>query len=103
MTMEKEMRNSPIYKVLEEIDANQHFMAYDQFVSSLVDKIKEEAPEVYELWMADNELFDCPSCGSKTNHKGAGVCENCEDQGVWIDPAGGVHSNNEEDPASMYE
>ena len=27
----------------------------------------------------------------------------CADkQGYWMDPAGGIHSNDEEDPAEMY-
>lgn len=34
---------------------------------------------------------------------GAGVCETCEENGYWIDPAGGVHQGDDEDPAAMYE
>jgi hypothetical protein len=30
-------------------------------------------------------------------------CQECEDEGWWIDPAGGVHQPGEEDPAAMYE
>lgn len=48
-------------------------------------------------------LYNCPACNQPTSYQGAGVCLRCEEQGVWIDPAGGLHSGDEDDPAAMYE
>lgn len=31
------------------------------------------------------------------------ICDICENQGWWLDPAGGLHNSNEDDPAIMYE
>lgn len=31
------------------------------------------------------------------------ICKDCENEGYWIDPAGGLHHPNEDDPAKMYE
>jgi len=51
--------------------------------------------------------YECPKCHAQTSDiNGSGVCDLCESKGYWIDPAGGVHfDNNEEhyDPASKYE
>lgn len=54
----------------------------------------------------------CANCHCAKNRiRGVGLndslCYSCEDtwleqEGIWIDPAGGAHSNNEEDPAWMY-
>jgi hypothetical protein len=35
-----------------------------------------------------------------------GTCTNCYDNGIWVDPAGGVHheeADSNYDPAAMYE
>lgn len=54
----------------------------------------------------------CKDCGCEKNRiYGVGLnsalCYDCEDiwkkkEGLWIDPAGGAHSRDEEDPALMY-
>lgn len=31
------------------------------------------------------------------------LCSACEEEGWWIDPSGGLHSPDDDDPASMYE
>ena len=37
------------------------------------------------------EKWKCPVCGKNTSFiSGSGVCEECEEKGIWIDPAGGV-------------
>jgi len=54
------------------------------------------------------KVYDCPVCNRKTTAKW-GVCDSCEDEGYWIDPAGGLHhdegtaADEFEDPAKMYE
>lgn len=53
------------------------------------------------------EPWACPICGKPVCVvSGAGVCKECEAEGVWMDPAGGVHFSNNDpdyDPAKMYE
>jgi len=55
------------------------------------------------------KIYECPGCGKEINkdgfEPGCGVCEDCANQGLWMDPAGGLHYSNDEDydPASMYE
>jgi len=58
---------------------------------------------------AREEYIECPGCGKTLNtgdeEFAGGVCKSCEDSGMWIDPAGGVHYSNDSDydPASLYE
>jgi|WetSurSiteA1Bulk_404760.scaffolds.fasta_scaffold03388_7 hypothetical protein len=60
--------------------------------------------EVLFMEMEMSEKTQCPTCGRMTSDKnGSGVCNDCDSSNVWIDPAGGVHYGNEEDPAKMYE
>lgn len=54
-----------------------------------------------EIILTDN-FYDCPICGNPAQ-SGSGVCDHCESEGYWIDPAGGIHTDDEEDPAAMYE
>ncbi len=53
------------------------------------------------------KYWNCPVCENETTYvSGAGVCKTCETQGFWVDPAGGIHSENDDydhDPAAMYE
>jgi predicted GNAT family acetyltransferase len=44
----------------------------------------------------------CEACGTEVNAD-QNLCKSCEEKGWWIDPAGGVHSPDEEDPSAMYE
>jgi hypothetical protein len=46
--------------------------------------------------------YKCQACGTPTDLK-FGLCQSCEDRGLWIDPAGGIHAEEEDDPAAMYE
>ena len=47
--------------------------------------------------------YKCPSCGECGEIvSGIGVCENCADAGYWVDPAGGIHDDDDDDPAAMY-
>jgi len=55
------------------------------------------------------KVYKCGACGKETTFI-MGVCESCDEQGVWLDPAGGVHYGGDDpdvyddyDPASMYE
>lgn len=50
-------------------------------------------------------IWRCPSCNKYTKDLqiGSGVCIDCDEDGLWVDPAGGVHSEDEDDPAAMYE
>ena len=54
----------------------------------------------------------CQSCkGENSKHKcwvcekenEEHICEECGNKGWWIDPAGGLHDPEEEDPAKQYE
>ena len=55
----------------------------------------------------------CQDCNKQEQrYQGVGIvdelCYDCEavfmeKEGLWIDPAGGVHSKDEQDPAAMYE
>lgn len=42
----------------------------------------------------------CENCGKETDDS---LCDDCLELGYWIDPVGGLHSPNEQDPARMYE
>lgn len=60
--------------------------------------------------MKTKKHYTCPACqSSTTNLSGSGVCNECEEFGFWMDPAGGLHHDNPddpndyEDPAAMYE
>lgn len=44
----------------------------------------------------------CICCGAKTDWS-YGICDDCSNKGYWMDPAGGLHSPDEEDSASQYE
>lgn len=45
----------------------------------------------------------CPICEDLTTDiNGSGTCNECEQQGFWVDPAGGTHYGDD-DPAAMYE
>lgn len=57
----------------------------------------------YADFAMDLGYFECPVCGQPTRvHSGDGVCPECEEEGFWMDPLGGVHHGNESDPAEMY-
>lgn len=52
----------------------------------------------------------CKGCSrmfSVSEHNDSYLCDECDSEGFWIDPAGGLHSPDEEDdledPAAMYE
>jgi hypothetical protein len=48
----------------------------------------------------------CPICGKVTHEENSGIsgiCNDCEEEGWWMDVVGGLHSPNEDDPAAMYE
>jgi len=53
----------------------------------------------YSSWPCENEVGKCGVCCPRLS--------TCDSAKFWIDPAGGVHANNEEgdwvDPAGMYE
>jgi hypothetical protein len=49
-----------------------------------------------------NKIEKCYGCGEQSQED-SNLCQACEQHGVWIDPAGGVHNAGEEDPAAMYE
>lgn len=52
------------------------------------------------------EKKDCPGCSKLVTADESdvmGFCTACDDLGLWMDPAGGVHAPGEEDPAKMYE
>lgn len=58
----------------------------------------------------NESLVTCSGCNAKVEEENTSspfLCNNCEQLGWWIDPAGGVHEpDNEddfEDPTSMYE
>jgi len=60
----------------------------------------------------ESEKFNCPVCDKKVTTKEfvGGVCEKCDEEGFWMDPAGGIHYSDPngdpedfEDPAKMYE
>jgi hypothetical protein len=53
----------------------------------------------------EEEKFPCGTCHKMitANEFIGGVCKSCDEAGFWIDPVGGVHHGNEEDPAAMYE
>jgi len=60
--------------------------------------------------MNNEKKYQCCYCGTFVSEDyfvfGANTCVQCNDQGIWIDPAGGIHHNgNDEDydPAKMYE
>ena len=150
---EKEMKNSPIYKVLQALKERESLMPKHEkvlenentfcLICDLQDLVQREAPEIYELWSEENknpeedslreefaELkkggqinvlmsfeewnaphknpefepgeYICPHCARRTKNI-TGICKVCEENGVWIDPAGGIHTDDEEDPAAMYE
>jgi len=55
-----------------------------------------------ELSTDDRELLIsriCPECWTKLFPPD----KEEEDDGTWIDPAGGVHTGDDDDPAKMYE
>ena len=142
--MEKEIRNSPIYKILNHLWVEGGFVEATS-ITDLQKLIEEEAPETFELfekdhlskkticspnqgavsaaddfWHAINRITDdykkkegivvpenpaeytCPNCKQRTNNIN-GICIDCEKDGLWIDPAGGIHQDDEEDPAAIYE
>ncbi len=53
----------------------------------------------------------CLCCSCKTviedpnpsNLYGLVLCGECDEKGLWIDPAGGLHTADEENPAEQYE
>ena len=54
----------------------------------------------------DDTKISCPACRKKVTLEEAdfaGFCNPCSEEGFWMDPAGGVHYGDEEDPARMYE
>jgi len=55
----------------------------------------------------EKKVYKCENCGkiiSKDEFfKHFGFCTPCEEDGFWIDPAGGIHSGEETDLAAMYE
>jgi len=55
----------------------------------------------------EKKVHKCENCGTiiskEEKSKNFGLCNFCEEEGFWIDPAGGVHSGDDSDPASMYE
>lgn len=60
----------------------------------------------FESWQNYQDATDkCLVCGETSNK--SSLCDKCENDGWWIDPAGGVHSPDLEDdfadPAAMYE
>jgi len=42
----------------------------------------------------------CFACGEECEN--SNLCQKCENKGYWIDPAGGLHCEDEDDPAAMY-
>jgi len=69
--------------------------------------------KINQLIEVNMEDWNCPGCGKPVkrndpNERGSqGVCNDCEVDGLWVDPAGGVHQEPDDgefyDPASMYE
>src|SRR5690606_30486892 len=47
--------------------------------------------------------FECLNCSAKVKDGDGPLCPSCEEKGIWIDPAGGIHTDDEDDPAAMYE
>lgn len=63
-----------------------------------------ESPYDELKYGVEDSSYECPACGTTSSHmSGTGVCEKCEEKGIWIDPAGGIHTDDEDDPAAMYE
>lgn len=58
-----------------------------------------------ELTSRPEELSECYVCEALTTGFEP-VCEDCEESGFWIDPAGGIHSRSDDDkwrdPTEMY-
>lgn len=56
-----------------------------------------------ELTSRPEELSECYVCEALAVD--SNLCEDCEEVGFWIDPAGGIHSSDEDkwrDPTDMY-
>ena len=51
------------------------------------------------------QIFQCPICYRmfELDEMGNPVCNKCEVEGWWVDPAGGIHYPDEKDPAAQYE
>lgn len=48
-------------------------------------------------------IFECPLCEKKVPEEQIkyGICDECEKNGYWMDPIGGIHKEGD-DPAAMY-
>lgn len=54
MTQEQSMRNSTIYKVLEDLDNSYEYKgSVQELIDGLFELIRTESPEVYELYQKD--------------------------------------------------
>ena len=55
----------------------------------------------------EKKVHMCLNCGKIISleeiTENSGFCTPCEEEGLWIDPAGGIHSGEETDLAAMYE
>ena len=49
--------------------------------------------------------YQCPGCKKyvMVHEICEGVCEPCYQLGYWVDPVGGLHQDDFDDPAAMYE
>lgn len=83
-----------------------------QHVDSVIHMLESEGVSIDDIyWNEDqakveltskpDDVGDCYVCSALAVD--SNLCEDCEENGYWIDPAGGVHSSDEEDPAGMYE
>ena len=85
---------------------------FEDYIVVLMGQENPDYEEINSLIEARLEYWECPGCGKSvefgSQEGGAGVCNDCEENGLWVDPAGGVHQEPENDedfydPASMYE
>lgn len=76
--------------------------SFDDFDTQIT---PEEFPENKTLNIEEEE-DRCPVCHKHITRETSdisGICNSCSDEGWWMDPAGGVHSPDDDDPAAMYE
>ena len=77
--------------------------------SKLGIKVRRSRYDGYVYIEKIEQVTNCCGCAKQVedpnpkNKNGLVLCGDCDEKGIWIDPAGGIHQPNEADPAAMYE
>lgn len=77
----------------------------DDYEESVQSDLRRKIKESNETALSLNSTEKCWACSKQNDQADSHLCAECEEDGYWIDPAGGLHDPDEgfEDYASQYE